>query len=463
MSTPPPFGFGPSDPDNRGDDSPGSGGFGQSGSGQEAFNQLGQMLTQLGQMLSQAGSSDEPVNYDLAKQIAMQRLSGSEQTGFGFSSPEQSGDSSVRDAAHLAELWLDAATTLPAGASTTAAWTARDWVEKTLPTWQRLCNPVAKQISEAWVSALPDEARQAAGPMLSMVSQMGGMAFGTQLGNALGELASDVLTGTEVGLPLAPDATSALLPANIEKFTEGLERPSSEVLVFLAAREAAHQRLFAHVPWLRQRLLDTVEEFARGITVDMSAIEQLASQIDPSNPASIEEAMSSGLLQPQTSPAQEAALSRLETLLALVEGWVDVVVADAVTDRLPGADALRETLRRRRASGGPAEQTFATLVGLELRPRRMREAARLWQLVGEQHGTDKRDDIWSHPDFLPTSEDLDDPEAFARRLGERDEGFDPITELEKTHGPEEGDTSERNESRPEQSKDDGTDQGDERS
>src|SRR5699024_2655193 len=253
------------------------------------------------------------------------------------------------------------------------------------------------------------------------------------------------------GLPLGPDATSALLPANIEKFTSGLDRPNSEVLVFLAAREAAHQRLFTHAPWLRQRLLDTVEEFARGITVDMSAIEQLASQIDPSNPASIEEAMSSsGLLQPQTTPQQQAALTRLETLLALVEGWVDVVVADAVADRLPGADALRETLRRRRATGGPAEQTFATLVGLELRPRRMRDAATLWSLVGEQHGVATRDDIWSHPDFLPTSEDLDDPAAFAQRLDERNElNFDPITELEKArqsseqHGAEQDEATSR--------------------
>lgn len=440
MSTPPPFGFGPSDPNNRGDDSSDSG----SDSGQQPFNQLGQMLTQLGQMLSQAGNSTEPVNYDLAKQIALQRLSGSGETKFGFSSAGQSAQSSVNDSAHLAELWLDAVTTLPAGASTTAAWTPREWIEKTLPTWQRLCNPVAKQISEAWVSALPDEAKQAAGPLLSMINQMGGMAFGSQLGNALGELASDVLTGTEVGLPLGPEATSALLPANIEKFTKGLDRPNSEVLVFLAAREAAHQRLFAHVPWLRQRLLDTVEEFARGITVDMSAIEQLASQIDPSNPASIEEAMSSGLLQPQTSPQQEAALKRLETLLALVEGWVDVVVASAVTDRLPGADALRETLRRRRASGGPAEQAFATLVGLELRPRRMRDAAALWQLVTDRHGMATRDDIWSHPDFLPNAEDLDDPTAFTQRLDEHDElAFDPITELEKARrNAAENDTSE---------------------
>lgn len=424
-----PFGFGPPDPDRRGEGEPND----KQQGGADAFNQLGQMLTQLGQMLSQAGSSSGPVNYDLAKQIALQQLSseGSKQVGFG--KQDTSGETAVRDATHLAELWLDTATILPAGATTSVAWTARDWVEKTLPTWQRLCDPVATRVSSAWTDALPDEAKQAAGPLLSMVSQMGGMMFGSQLGNALAQLGSEVLTSTDVGLPLGPAATSALLPANIEKFTEGLERPSSEVLVFLAAREAAHQRLFAHVPWLRQRLLDTVEEFAHGISVDTSAIEDLATKIDPSNPASIEDAMSSGLLEPKRTDEQEAALNRLETLLALVEGWVDVVVADAIGERLPGADALRETLRRRRATGGPAEQTFATLVGLELRPRRLRAAASLWKLVGDQHGAEKRDELWSHPDFVPTTEDLDDPLEFAERLGGAGDmdDMDPIAEIRR--------------------------------
>ncbi|HEV7647717.1 MAG TPA: zinc-dependent metalloprotease [Actinophytocola sp.] len=435
-----PFGFGPpnpDDPDRGGKKDPAEQG------GQEnpadAFNQLGQMLSQLGQMLSQAGTSSGPVNYDLAKQIAMQKLAG--QPGFG---PPADSVSAVRDAVHLAEMWLDPATTLPAGATSARSWTARDWVEHTLPTWQRLCDPVARRVSGAWVEALPAEAKQAAGPLLSMVGQMGGMAFGSQLGNALAQLAAEVLTSTDIGLPLGPPATAALLPANIEEFTKGLERPSSEVMVFLAAREAAHQRLFAHIPWLRQRLLATVEEFASGIRVDTSALEQLATQVDPANPASIEEAMRSGMLEPQTTPEQQAALTRLETLLALVEGWVDVVVGDATAGRLPGADALRETLRRRRASGGPAEQTFATLVGLELRPRRLRAAAALWRLIGDRHGLEVRDGVWAHPDLVPTAADLDEPMDFADRLGEQQGGDgdpidDPIAAIERTEQAERSD------------------------
>jgi putative hydrolase len=220
---------------------------------------------------------------------------------------------------------------------------------------------------------------------------------------------------------------AALLPENVEKFTRNLDRPASEVMIFLAAREAAHHRLFTHVPWLKERLVGAVEQYARGIQVDSSRIEELARGIDPSNPAAIQEAMQSGMFEPETTPEQKAALARLETLLALVEGWVDAVVADAVGERLPGAAALRETLRRRRASGGPAEQTFATVVGLELRPRRLRAAAELWQLLGEQRGIEGRDALWEHPDLIPTADDLDDPAGFVGRS----ELGDPIAELEK--------------------------------
>ncbi|MCD2194433.1 zinc-dependent metalloprotease [Actinomycetospora endophytica] len=468
-----PFGFGPSDPDDSrrqgssgsgsgdsGSGGSGSGGFGfgsggSGGSGDNPFaafgggaggaggfdlGQLGQMLTQLGQMLSQSGGSGGgdggPVNYQLAAQMAHQQL-GSR----GSKHPTAEQRSAIEESLRLAEHWLDDATTLPSGVSTVTAWSPNDWVDATVPTWQRLCDPVARRVADAWVEGLPDEAREMAGPMLGMISQVGGMAFGSQLGSALGQLAGEVLTSSDVGLPLGPEGTAALLPEAVTQFTDGLDRPSSEVLVFLAAREAAHHRLFGHVPWLRQRLLATVEEFAHGITIDTSRIEELARDLDPSNPAAIEQAMSSGLFEPQTTEAQKAALGRLETLLALVEGWVDHVVAQAIGERLPGADALRESMRRRRASGGPAEQTFATLVGLELRPRRLRDAADLWRRLAEERDVDGRDAVWAHPDLLPTAEDLDDPTSFLRGRsslaegsGEESESFsdldDPIARLE---------------------------------
>ncbi|MGW6694606.1 zinc-dependent metalloprotease [Rhodococcus sp. NPDC054953] len=447
----PPFGFSNSDDDPDRDKNSGGGptgpggmpfGFNTGGFNPDGANAaggfdpaaLGQMLTQFGQMLSGMGSAmgtggqSGPVNYEVAKKLAMQQI--------GSVTPVTAGAASaVTDAAHLAEVWLDGATTLPAGATRTVAWTPVEWLENTLDTWKRLCDPVAEQVSGMWVSGLPEEARQMAGPMLGMIGQMGGLAFGSQLGQALGQLASEVLTSTDVGLPLGPTGVAALMPAAVEKFSEGLEQPDREVLVFLAAREAAHQRLFVHVPWLRQRLLATVEEYARGIKMDFSAIEEAAQGLDPSaltDPSKLEELLAQGSFEPQTTPEQKQALERLETLLALIEGWVEVVVAQALGDRLPGVAALSETLRRRRATGGPAEQTFATLVGLELRPRKVREAAQLWRLIGDAAGADGRDGVWAHPDLLPDSSDLDSPAGFVDRVvgGGTSTFDDPIAQLE---------------------------------
>ncbi|WP_406692596.1 zinc-dependent metalloprotease [Saccharopolyspora sp. ID03-671] len=447
-----PFGFSSQDPDDpdKGDSSqgrseggsggnPGDNPFGFAGmpgpGGNFDIGQLGQMLTQLGQALSHSGGGQSgPVNYDLAKQLAVQQLHNNQKT----ERPSQEQVKAIEDAVRLAELWLDGSTSLPAGVRSVQTWSSVDWVEKTLPVWQRLCDPIAQRMSSAWLEALPEEAKQAAGPLLNMLGQMGGMTFGSQLGSGLAQLGGDVLTSTEVGLPLGPEGTAALLPANIARFIEGLDRPISEATLFLAAREAAHHRLFGHVPWLAQRLLAGVEEFARGIHIDTSALEDLAGKIDPSNPASMQEMMSSGMLEPKTTPEQEAALTRLETLLALVEGWVDVVVADALGDRLPGAEALGELMRRRRGSGGPAEQTFATLIGLELRPRRMRDAANLWRLMAERHGTDARDQVWDHPDLLPDSSDLDEPLDFADRWGSSSDLDDPIAAIRRAEEAEKG-------------------------
>jgi putative hydrolase len=260
---------------------------------------------------------------------------------------------------------------------------------------------------------LPEEMQAMTGPLVGMIRQMAGAMVGGQAGQALGTLARDVVGSTDVGLPLAPEGVGALLPAGVTAFGKGLEVPESEVRLYLALREAAHQRLFAHVPWLRTHLLGAVEDYARGITVDLSGIEQAVAGLDLSDPEALQQALGGEIqLQPEETPQQKAALTRLETTLALVEGWVDTVVNSVADGRLPEAAKLAEAVRRRRATGGPAEHTFATLVGLELRPRRLREAGVLWRALTEARGTDGRDAVWGHPDLLPTAGDLDDPDSF---------------------------------------------------
>jgi putative hydrolase len=417
-----PFGFGPPgrEPEDRGGSGAGPPGagvpFGLPGDIPADLAGKVPLFAELQKLLSWQGG---PVNWDLARQLAVSQLAGSHR------SPTPGERQQVVEAVRLADLWLDPITTLPSGVTGVEAWSRVEWVERTLPVWSALCDPVAARVVAAMGGAVPEEAAAQAGPMLDMLAPVGGLMFGAQVGQGLASLSTEVLSSTDVGLPLGPAGLAALLPENVADFGRGLERPHDEVRVFLALREAAAHRLFGHVPWLRQRLLDTVDAYARGIRVDTEALERAMADIDPSNPESLQAALQGGMFEPSVTPEQQAALARLETWLALVEGWIDDAVSTAAADRLPGAPALQETLRRRRASGGPAEQTFATLVGLELRPRRLREAAQLWRLIRERRGMGGRDELWRHPDLLPAADDLDDPEAFVRRSDEPGQPFEP--------------------------------------
>lgn len=366
-------------------------------------------LRRMADLLQGAGQSSGGVDWALAGNVARQAIAGDDP------SPGPAEQAATEAALRLADLWLDPVTTLPSGVVQAEAWSRAQWVESTKETWQALTGPVATRMVDAFSATVPEEAQAAVGPMLGMLKQVGALIFGAQVGQGVGALAAEVLSATDIGIPLGPTGHAALLPTSLGSWASALGLPLDEVRLHVALREAAHQRLFVHVPWLRAHLHGAVDAYARGIHVDREALESAVQGVDMTNPESLQEALASGMFAPQDTPEQTAALARLETGLALVEGWVDHVVAAAVADRLPTAPAQREAQRRRRAAGGPAEQAFATLVGLELRPRRLREAAELWGELQRVGGIEARDALWGHPDLLPDAEDLNDPAGYAQR------------------------------------------------
>lgn len=417
-----PFGF---QPPEQPDDPTGASG------NQFGMGDIGAALSQLGAMLQGMSNSPAtgPVNWEAATDVARRAIAAS-----GDPVVADSARRRVTDAVRLAELWLDPVTTFPSTGAAARAWSRSEWLTATMPTWREIITPIAEQVQASMgglvpnpqdlAAGLPEELRgflppdlpidisQMLGPLLGMAKQMGATMFAMQAGSGLAALAGEVLGAGDVGLPLTGDGVPTLLPENIAAFATGLGIETREIELYLALREVAHQRLFAHVSWLGPSMTGAVAAYARGIGLDTSAMEEAIRGLDLSNPANIQEALSSGVLVPQDTAEQEAALARLETLLALVEGWVDHVVSAAVGVRLNSGARLQETMRRRRAVGGPAEKTFRTLVGLEMRPRRLREAALLWAELEAARGVSGRDAVWGHPDLLPGPSDLDDPRAF---------------------------------------------------
>jgi putative hydrolase len=394
-----------------------------------------------------AGGVDQDAALTAARAVVAGPGDASPRIGFGSAQGgtveevEETAARAVAEAVRIASLWVDEATSLPPHTAWAHAWTPLNWAEETMQLWAELVGPVAAGLSAAMSEAsstqldrltggageLPPELQgmlppgmdpaMVMGQMQGMLQRLSAGMFSAQLGQAVGTLSREVLTGSDVGLPLVPDDHVVLLPGAIDELAEGLSIDVAEVRLYLAVREVARTRLFAQVPWLGPQVLAAVRDYAADIAFDLDAIEAQLRDVDLQDPAALQSALSGSMFAPTPSPAQARALDRLETSLALIEGWVDVVADAATSATLPHGAALGEAIRRRRASGGPGEKVFRGLVGLDLRPRRLRDAANLFRAMEDRHGRAARDDAWEHPDVAPQSGDLDDPLGYVERFG----------------------------------------------
>ncbi|MEN9714182.1 MAG: hypothetical protein RLZZ164_846 [Actinomycetota bacterium] len=335
--------------------------------------------------------------------------------------------SQMNSSVNIATLWLSQVTEIAASGTDPKFLTRELWVQDAFGLIKQLAAPVAERMGEALTEALHENAGgendNAINQAGSMVRWLGRSMIAMQLGAAIGELSREVISAGDIGLPLFTEQRAAFVLQNLDAFARELEVEVDQVYIYLAIRELAHAGLFKHARWLRDHVIQQVQTYARDIHIDNEKVRELASDFDPAHPEQLQEAIRDGELLADASDEQRAALESIETMLALIEGWVDAVTAKA-TALLPKAEAIHEAVRRRRAAGGPAEKTFGTLIGLQLRPRRLREASAIWTALTERYGSARRDDLWGHPDLLPTALELSNADQLFARLDDSDDELD---------------------------------------
>ncbi|MCL2482115.1 MAG: zinc-dependent metalloprotease [Propionibacteriaceae bacterium] len=401
----------------------------------EARTDLFRMMMQ--RLMPSDGMSDETVVWETVRQMARQLVA-----SLG---PDPSANSrvsrQVTDAVHLAELWLSEATVLPPSPMTAVVWSRAEWIEASLPAWKSMIEPVigtlASAISQAAQHRLADQTEgEADGEMVGLQSIMHPILsraisamFGAHVGEGLGQAATTTMTGTDLGLPLFPTASVGILPTNLAAIQQQAELDEEELLLYCSLREVARQRLFLEVGWIAPQIIALVQHFAREIRVDPDAIatameDALPDHLSAESMAAFQTDFSTILFMPDQSDEQREILERLSTLLALVEGWVDDVTASVASQRLPGWEAVSESLRRHRATSRPAQTMVTPLIGLSATPRVIREASVFWAAVREARGIDGRDALWKYPDSMPQPQDVADPEGFLARPTSQEDPWD---------------------------------------
>lgn len=389
----------------------------------------------------EATLEEGPINRKLAQSIALQHANGDQ----GNVNADVA--DATRRALSQANLWLDITCNFNPAPGTPEVLSRADWVEKTLEAWVKFANPVAKSVNEALTSVIEERFRDVddaevkglfAGVVpiplpegmnnpAQLMKLLGNTSFAMQLGQAAGALSHEVHGSFDQGLALLQNPAGGLIPYNCIEYAKVWELDITEVMNYLALREAAHARLFASVPWLMPRFEALIIKYANGISIDLEAMEEQLRDVETMNPEAISGAVNLQNIGSNDSEEQRQALHSLETLLALVEGWVDCVTWQSGMAHIVHIEQLREMMRRERAAGGPAEVTFESLLGLHLRPRRMREASQLWEKLTRERGIEERDSLWSHPDLLPTLPEASEVTKDASNEGKAGNAGDEVT------------------------------------
>lgn len=417
-------------------------------------NMQRQILSQIKQLF---GREDTSFDWDATQRMALSRL----HPRTTNSRPGSNTDPQYfKEKLTIADLWIDGVTSLTPVSTRREIWSEAQWIKNTMPVWQTLSEPVVQNLTRAMGEAIAEQLRRQGidtenlqasaaipglgnlfGPMqpVKMVQNLVNGLLVLQIGQALARIAHLTFGSTDLAIPLTEEPVMALVIRNVDDFVLDQDIALDAARQYLAVREAACARLFNSVPWLRHRLSVLVQRYASEIALDVDAIEQTARDLQDQMREHLEEHhpgedglpimggfgipiggignqgdsfSSFDVFKATPTPSQVRALEDLQTLLALIEGWVDEVSTQACLPNLNEVMKLRELMRRRRVTDLPIEKTLKTLFGMDLSPKYSRQAANLWMLLYQEEGIEGRDRLWSHPDLMPRLNALNAPQEF---------------------------------------------------
>ena len=388
------------------------------------------LFREIGKVLAWRGG---PVNYEIAADTARSIAAGA-----GPASDDAEAEAFAQ-AVHVAELWLDQVTALPAVEGPVRAFAPTEWVAEAVS--QRglgaYIEPLAGGISGALERQLPEEMRAMAGQLGQAMNAVGAMMYGVQLGTVAGHMAGHLLGVNDLGVPTVDPRIAGMVGRAATQFADDYAFDRTEFRYWLALREAAQRRMFAGVPWLRPHIVALVGRFGAESEMDPTAmLEGLGGfGFDPGNPEALSEALSQpDAFRVEPTTAQRAVLSQLQAVVAFVEGWSETAVRNAAADKLPAMPRILEAVRRRRAERGPGEQFLQQLLGLDLKPADLRAGVGFCDAVTTARGQEALDAVWRDERLLPGADELAEPSRWLLRYA----AAEIEAQIEADHGPLDG-------------------------
>lgn len=369
------------------------------------------LFAELAKVLSWTGG---PVNWDLARQIAVAIAAGEENVhDVPAADAEELGETF-----RLAELWLaeGPGVPTPAKVATVRAVTPARWAERATAL-REIVDPLAAKIVASVRDQSSGIAPEGEAAMLGPVmAQMMPVFMGIQAGVVLGTLATGVSGTYDVPMPVADEGAVDLILPTIDAFADSYGLDRRETRLWAALHQAAHRSLFEATPGVSAHFFALFHNYVAALQVDLSGAFDRLRSLDMADPARLRDALEQeGFFGLIDSPAAADALAKLQRFLSVLEAYAGQAVEAAAT-RMSSAARISEAMSRRAADGGPGQKMFQRFIGVEVPADAIRTADTFCRAVLVAAGWPALSRVWEDPESLPTTEELAEPSLWIGRV-----------------------------------------------
>jgi coenzyme F420 biosynthesis associated uncharacterized protein len=285
-----------------------------------------------------------------------------------------------------------------------------DWAAVNLQPLQHILDPVAARLDA--------RLERSAGPLAGALKMGASATLAAEAGLVMGYLSGRVLGQYDVSL-LGADTEPRLLfvGPNLAGAVRDLDVDAEAFGRWIAAHELTHVFQFQGVPWLREHMSGLMRRYVETLEVriDSGSAGGLPSLPDPAR--LVEAFREGGLAALVQSPEQRALMEEIQSAMSVVEGYAEHVMDAIAPDFIPGHEALREAMTRRRRSRSAPQRIIERLLGFDVKLRQY-EQGKLWaDAVAAEAGIEGLNRVWSSASALPSPDELQHPKRWLDRTG----------------------------------------------
>jgi len=358
-------------------------------------------------------ASSGPVNWELARQVAVASAAESGDDRGATAQDLQSFEEAVR----VAELHVARFTELepPTDVAEVRAVRRAEWIGSNTDSLAALLEPAAKRIGEsidlAQREALPTQAQAMSG----MLAQISPLLMGAQVGQVLGSLAQNVFGQFDVALPRSgPGAVMFVVP-NISRFESDWSLDATDFRTFVAIHEVTHRFEFAQ-PWARERFTGLLDDFLSTLRIDLEGMQQRLAAIDTGDPEALQRMLEGDeeLFAPELDDEQRLKLGRIQAFMSAAEGYGDHVMHGLGAKLLPSYRRIEEAMHRYR-EGEAGDPVFERLLGVEMKREQYEAGRRFCETVVELTDEATLTRMWDSAESLPSLPEVAEPRLWLAR------------------------------------------------